>query len=976
MIPVSHWPASGPLHGREAKSAVSVKKITAVIARGLLFLFLSFATAMPVLSQYQTSTILGLVRANGEPVPNARIEWTQDGQLRSLVTDSSGRFSFFFVSPGLHRFRFTHPSSMEAGEHVALVNVNASLSLDVVLRYHESLTGTDTWLIREQPTTVPVLEQPERLITFRQIESLPHSEHLWSFLNHTEVSVITDRYDIGGLDSNRQYLFGVHGSSELQNQGILNGLNVNNPSNLEMLVFPDMAATESIIYTVGDSRTSHSGPGGHLDFIPKTGGRELHGQAQVFFQAGALQNINSSARNRSFFISDSDERWRHFVNGSFQIGGPIGKRPWSYFGAISVRDLEKWIRNHPVPVSGNLTQGTFSISGRLSSRDQIGLFVAPQWSHDPQSDASPQITRESSIDENQTYRSTQVSWTRTFSSRSLLDVRFGVALSDLTSGIQPGARGQSSEDIFAGFAVYAVLPDPKTEAPLLGLLNNTRRGPAPLAVSFNAGSSQTSVAFSTVRDGFWGSFHRISTGVSYRRSSLVQQSQVVDGVNLLFFQGSPNSVRMLNTPAQTRDQTRQLELYGFDSLSFARLSVTIGLSLDLSRGQSPLQSGLTVNKTGWANVGGRVGAAYQFMNRHPLVLRAGAARIYDQPVIGAWTASNPEGVGVRVYSWNDANGDRQFQEGENPQGLKVSGSPYTRIDPNLKNPDTTELTLGFSQRLIGGFTIQMSGFRRVTHNLMSLVNEGVPFSAYTPIRVMDPGSDGAVPSDDDQSITVFNQNAETLGQDRYLLTNPPGFGGHSEGWEMKLFFSSRKIQSEAAAMRYRAVAATGPGVSALENDTQALAGVFDDPNKAILARGSTYFDRGLVGRFLTTADFGWNIRGSVIATYQDGLPYARILPISGLNQGIIGVLTTQRGPGEAGSPLGPRGAHYENIDVRILKEWLIGKRKLVATLDIFNLLNRALPTVQSDVTGPTQYWRVPLRFQTPRSLQPGIRYTW
>jgi hypothetical protein len=270
----------------------------------------------------------------------------------------------------------------------------------------------------------------------------------------------------------------------------------------------------------------------------------------------------------------------------------------------------------------------------------------------------------------------------------------------------------------------------------------------------------------------------------------------------------------------------------------------------------------------------------------------------------------------------------------------------------------------------------MSGFRRVTHNLMSLVNEGVPFTSYTPVQVMDPGPDGAVPSSDDQVITVFNQNAETLGQDRYLLTNPEGFSGHSEGWESKLFFTSRRIQSEVSTMQYRAVAATGPGFSALENDTQALLGVFDDPNKAILARGSTNFDRGIIGRFQTTADFPWNIRGAIIASYQDGLPYGRVLPVSGLNQGVIGVLATQRGPGDSGSPGGPRGTHYENIDVRLSKVFLLGKRKLAASLDIFNLANRAMPSIQANVTGPTQYWRVPLKFQTPRSLQPGIRYTW
>jgi hypothetical protein len=953
-----------------------MRDFQSVAKTGLLILFLCLATSVPALSQYQTSTLIGLVRANGFAVPNVRIEWIQDGQLQSVLTDSQGGFNFFFISPGHHTLRFTHPSTLEVGVYDALIGVNSSLNLDVVLHYNDGEPGLGNWQFVVQSATVPAVGQPERVVTSRQIESLPNTEHLESYLNQTEVSVVTDLYDIGGLDSYRQLLIGVHGSSVSQNQGLLNGLSVSNPSGLEMLVFPDMAATESIIYTVGDSPTNHLGAGAHLDMIPKTGDREFHGQAQVFFQAGALQNTNSSARNRSFFITDSDERWRHFVNTSLQIGGPVGKRPWTYFGSISAREIEKWIRNQPVPVSANSGQGTFNTSGKLSARDQIGIYVSAQLRHSPQSDASPQVTRESSIDENQTNHAIQASWTRYISSRSLLDARIGSASSDLDSGFQPGAHGQSTEDLFAGYAVYPVLPEPKTEAHLLSLLNNTRRGPAPLAVSFAAASFQSSIAYSTVRDGFWSSNHRIATGASYRRSSLAQRSETVDGVNLQFFQGSPSSVQMLNTPAQTRDQIDQLELYGSDSLSFSRLSLSLGLSLDLSSGQSSLQSGQTVNKRSWVDVGGRVGAAYQFMNRHPLVLRAGAARIYDQPVVSRWTAANPEGLGVKIYSWNDANGDRQFQEGENSQLLKVQGAPYTTMDPDLKNPETTEVTLGFSQGLIEGLTFRMSGFHRVTHNLLSLVNEGVPFTAYTPVQVADPGPDGAVPSSDDQVITVFDQNTETLGQDRYLLTNPHGFSAHSEGWELKLLFSSRKIQSEVATMQYRAVAATSPGFSALENDVQALLGVFDDPNKAILARGSTYFDRGIIGRFQTTADFRWNIRGSILASYQDGLPYGRVLPITGLNQGIIGVLTTERGPGDKGSPGGSRGTHYENVDVRLLKVFLLGKGKLVATLDIFNLFNRALPSVQANVTGPTQYWRVPLKFQTPRSLQPGIRYTW
>src|SRR5262249_52163 len=158
-------------------------------------------------------------------------------------------------------------------------------------------------------------------------------------------------------------------------------------------------------------------------------------------------------------------------------------------------------------------------------------------------------------------------------------------------------------------------------------------------------------------------------------------------------------------------------------------------------------------------------------------------------------------------------------------------------------------------------------------------------SSYTPVAAVDPGADGILHTADDAVITVYNQNPDTLGHDQYVLTNPPGFSGHSEGMELKLRFSSRRTQSEAGVPVYRAGARTGPGIGPSENDTSALLGVFDNPNNAIFARGSTFFDRGTLGRLQATMDLGWRMRASVIASYQDGLPYARILPVQGLNQG-------------------------------------------------------------------------------------------
>jgi hypothetical protein len=824
-------------------------------------------------------------------------------------------------------------------------------------------------------TDAPAPRQPERVLTEKQIESMPNAGHLWALLNHTDASVVADIFDIGGMHSDQQFLLGVHGSSWTQNLAQLNGLNVTNPSGDGMLLFPDLTSVKEISYATGDSPAWHTGPGAHISMILKTGERKLHGQAYLFFQSGALQNVNPTERYQFFGITDSDERWKHFVRGGFQLGGPAGRFPWTYFGSVSTQNMEKWIRNHGTPVSSVVTQETVHLSGRLSPKDQLSIFWSGQQLHQPEMGASPQVTRAAALNQKQTYHSGQAAWTRNISPGSLLELRIGAALGRVDSQFQPNAQGQSREDIFAGYLLDS-LPSTVWYYTMVDMMDNTMKGPAPLAVSSNARAMQGSAAYSTIRQGRWNSSHRFSAGASYHRASDVQNYAAVDGINLLFFEGMPNAVKLLNTPARTHDRISQWQLYADEKFSLSRLSINLGVSFDSSQGANLLNSGLSANALRWTNVAGRFGMAFRVMNKRPLVLRAGLAQIYDQPLTRTWNAANPDGLGSRLYKWTDSNKDGLFQKGENTQILKVAGSPSTKMDPNIKNPRTAEITLGFTQELLHGIDFHLSAYRRFQHQLISLVNEGVPYSSYTPIQVIDPGPRALPGSGEERPITVFNQKPETLGQDRYLLTNPAGFTGFSEGLELKLAFSFARVQAEASMTRYRAVAATAPGISARENDTSALLGVFDDPNKAIFARGSTYFDRGTLGRLWLTSEIVWKMRWSVIASYQDGLPYSRYLPIKGLNQGIIGVLTSMRGPGEAGSSDGSKTAYYETFDMRLTKDLYFGPGKLAAILDVFNLTNCSHPLVQMDVTAPTQYYRIPLRFETPRSLQLGLRYSW
>ncbi len=943
--------------------------------RILSLLLLSALIPAIAVAQYSGGMISGAIQFAGDaPVSGAKIDLIQGGFAAQISSDSEGRFAFYFISPGKVEMRFSHDSSNSSGAYSAIFHPGQILHLRVILA--PKLTAGDKsspWKISETSGAAAPW-RTERVLTEESMEQFPNAKHIWAFLNHTEPSVVAERYDVSGMHSDRQFLLGVRGSSFAENPSTLNGINVTRPDGEGMLVFPDISTMESITYTVGDSIDQHMGTGAHLSMIPKTGGRTIHGESFLFLQSGALQNTNPTDRYRFFGITDSDERWRHFVNTGFQIGGPLRRTPWEYFGAVSVRDQEKFIREHTLPISATVIQETLHLSGDIRGGDRLSFYWAGQQLNESRANASPQITREASLDQDQRYQTLQAAWTRSISAKSLLDARFGIVSGDVHSRPQAGVSAQNREELFPGFALYG-LPDTPSYLEMVRRLSNTISGAPSLITNSEALSWEGKIGFSTIRDGFGKSNHRISTGAAFRRSSITQQYSAIDNVNLLFFQLRPESVRFLNTPAESRDRINHLQLNAADTISFSRLSLGLGASASFSNGANLLDSG-TANSLTWKNLAGRIGLAYAPFSNRRLVLRAGLARIYHQPLTRIWTAINPSGLGVERHSWVDENGDLQFQPGEDTGILKVYGAPYSRLDPDLKNPHMNEVSLGFSSEIFSGFSLQLFGFRRTEKNLITLVNEGVPFSSYTPVQVFDPGPDGMMWGGDERMVTAYNQDLSTLGRDRYVLANPAGHTGYSEGFEAKLGFLFGKFQAEASLMRYRAVAATAPGMLAIENDTSALLGAFDDPNKAIFARGSTYFDRASVGRLWVVYDFFWGIRCSAAISYQDGLPFSRYLPVQGFNQGVFGILMRQRGPGDEGSFGGYMTTHYRNLDTRISKEFAWGSGRLLAVADIFNVENRAGALLQTDVTAPTHLYRIPLRFQTPRSVQLGLNYRW
>lgn len=821
-------------------------------------------------------------------------------------------------------------------------------------------------------SAVPGLQDASvRVYSREDIERLPSTLNLWEFLGHTEVSLTPERFDISGMHSGEVMAFGSRGGSWSQNRVVWNGFNLTSGDGRRTLLIPDLSAAERLVHDADSSRISPSGA--ILSVEPSSGGSTVHGQVQLFFQAGALQNVNVTPRLRSFGITESDERNRHSAHANAQVGGPLSTN-WTYYGSLTRLQMEKWIRNLSLPVRGTLTSAMVRLSGDLSGEDRLRLDWLAQRGHQPQEGATPQVALEATRDSLRTFQSLQGSWTRTSSSGNVLDLRAAASLGRVDADFQPGVAEPSREERFPGSIDITYVPSAEEGKQIVALLYPVRSGSAPLAFAVVDQSLEVRTYLEILRDGPGALAHRVVFGGGFERLRVREQAHALDGYHLRFFRDAAESVQRID-PSDARNGAMVVETYAEDTVQAGALTVTLTGQLSARRGSSREAVGPGSNDLRWLSIGAHAGIAYTVGRAYPLVLRASAARRPQESLLRALEAADPAGLGVSTYLWEDSNLDGVFQPAEVGALTRLEGSRFTTLDPGLKPPHTRESRLEAVQTLPAGLALGLAAFRREEVDLLALVDIGVPASAFAPVAVFDPGDDGASQTGDETFRVAYNQDPATLGRDAYLLTNPSEASAFSEGYEARLTGRGSGVQWELAFTRYRAVALTAPGNDPWENDWGRLP-VVNDPNQSINAYGSTFFDRGLGARFWGSWDAGWASRLSWRVSYLDGVPYGRVLPVTGLNQGLTGILATRRGPGD-GSPGGGKRTSYNlTADFRFSRGFDLGGGQLETVLDVFNLLNMSKSLEESDVTSPTHLWRIPLRFQTPRSLQMGLRFGW
>jgi hypothetical protein len=782
---------------------------------------------------------------------------------------------------------------------------------------------------------------------------LPSGRSCWWLLETVEPAAIVDRIDGAGLYPAEPGRFGMRGASWTQNAVLLDGVDVTDPLHGGTpLVLPDLAGLQSIEVTSALAPAEVGTPGVTLGLTSRAPAASWQGRAQGYGLAPGLQSGGKSDGVPAI------ARLSSLADASALVGGPLpgGLRLLAAGRFVRARRFER----EAAELESRLASGAIGLEWRPAARDTLRLSALAQAAERPLAARVrfPGDPVTESAD----------------------------ALGATSSWSHEGGRVRAS--VFAGLVTGA--SSPRTEGRAAGgTVERLRDGPVPDLV-LPARSRRTSWSAGgrlVLREAAWGRLrHEPRFGLALR-GGRATEGRGVDGPVPETVDGLAARVWDYSwSGADSRRHVLDLAAWASERLRWRdRLALEAGLRLERTTGAAEGAA----QGVSWTSVLPRVFARLRLTDAGRLSLLGGWGEYRHRLLLDALAFGDPNAPRASVYRWTDPNHDGQYDPSERGSLVARAGpgagdGSLAGIDPGLRPPRTRELVAGLEASPGAGWVLGLTAFDRRESDLLASVDVGVPADGYVVRYVPDPGGDIAGPQDD-QLLPVFDRKPESFGLDRYLLTNPPGLTGLHQGVELRVEKTlGRRFALFAGATASRTeVRGANRGFRASENDQGLIGELLEDPNAGTYALGRGFFDRAFTIKIAAAWRAPRGFRLGLVARYQDGQPFGRLVVVPDLAQGPEAILATPRGQsfGRAattdpeGRPLtadGHRFSYTLTLDARVEKGFWLGSRRLALVAEAFNLLGLRNEVEENSVWGPS--FRDPTAVQPPRAVRLGARF--
>ena len=925
-----------------------------------------------------TGTIQGRIAdAQGAVLPGVTVTATSPSMpgIQTAVSSETGNYRFPALPPGTYTLDFELPGFnplKREGVEIRLgftATVNVELALATV---QETVTVSGASPIIDTTATRTVQN-----FKLTELQSIPNARDMWSLLAVTP-AVQMSRIDVGGNRAGTQTGYSAYGFNG-QVRVLIEGINTTEGTGGAGFYFDYSSLEEVFLGTSGQSAEMPN-PGVQSQFIAKSGGNQFSGEGYLDWYNNSLQGSNipdeytaPTAFNNSPIRAHSNEIDRYY-NYSINVGGPIVRDKVWWFGTYnqqfnavaqpnfnfdSTFDTKLW---------NAVGKGTYQANQKNKF---IGYY---QWGQKLQPNRLPFGT---AVYESPgpTFRQDSGSWVwktewnGTLSDKLYVEARFG------DFGYYFPTIANSDEDYFW------------RDSGTLEILGAHRKW------QLDRDRKQITGAATYFMDTSHGSHTIKFGGEILKEIGWVGFEQGVGGnIEHVYNNGASNQV-IFRIPTATETgglglgksgaltSVSALDVQSFflnDTIAIGRATINGGLRYDRYNAFLPEQQQLaavvgptvveakTFAKTPlftWTGLAPRVGLVYDLGGDGKTVVKANYGFFWHNPGVGIGDAANPNtSTKNETYRWNDINGDRRWQPGEQTTLVSASLEGGVEIDPNISQPDTHEASFWLERQLADTLGVRAGFVYKTEDDLID--NSAQPLrghDAFTvPFTFVDIGLDGRRGTADDRNIEMLGLPTSMVGQ--YPTTT---IVSNTER------FSRAKTVELSIARRYsnRWSASIGGAYTMLTDFGQNNAPQ-RNPNTPG-AQDRTQWNLKATGSY----DAAWGIRLSPVLRHQSGTNYARTVTISSP----AGLIATSGGTGGNIAFVEPGDANREDniwvFDVRAEKTVNFNDRlRTRLFLDLFNITNSHASETISRATGLG--YQKPSAILAPRTARVGFRFLW
>jgi hypothetical protein len=312
-------------------------RITRLLAMAAMVAALVGLGAPAMAQQYTGRIDVTIEDSTGGRLPGVTVELT--GQLPgSQVTDARGEAHFLNLPVGKYNVKavLTGFADWKSPE----IPVSAGVSIPLNVKMGVAGAKEEVVVTAEAPVLDNKKESTGVNVSLEELQNVPTARDPWVVMQSVP-GIVMDRVNVGGSESGQQSGFMGKGAGSGDTTWNVDGMPITDMSSLSSPFYFDFDMFQEMSVTTGGSDAKSATGGVQMNFMLRGGTNVFHGNAKGYIETEGMQSENMPAELKASLggTTGKGDRTQQFSDWGGDVGGPILKDRWWFWGAYGAQDI-------------------------------------------------------------------------------------------------------------------------------------------------------------------------------------------------------------------------------------------------------------------------------------------------------------------------------------------------------------------------------------------------------------------------------------------------------------------------------------------------------------------------------------------------------------------------------------------------------------------------------------------------------------